>query len=557
MLDSNSLKAVVLCNSRVYPIAAAILYKTLYLESKVERSPEPHRDSPWKSRIYPIHLCVHVKNIFVVRSHDVSCYRAEFCNGFMKFLSYLFRVAVNLQHFHWWHERYMPGEVLHQLFKYRPQASVHIASWKVALCEKLNSKLSSAPQLSTIRSIEAEWHLGEYDRPIRPNAAASYAGLIDIIYRSHNLESLSLISWGNWGPGRSGYIRFEEVPPDLEREEFEARENRRGLITLSEGKSLPRVKNLHFERMRFGPHQSTLWAAQLQWKMIKYLSLISVDWSHLLPKVTFPGCFHELETLEMSIAEPDSQGESDYSEYLERVEQFHGFLKELPPLQMFMGYGFPQQTLGVLAEYHAKSLRHLRFRYDLFADHGEPGRVGPPISIHNLGTLADQLPNLLSLGINLSWGADWELPCDRLASIVRHNHLQHLELNMRALPERSGGWPYPDVDEGTCRALVTAFDEACLNLLSFHFIVGDWFPFGLPSCKMFHEEAFLVGERDYMGHMRFSNIWHQMQHGELMRLGTFVQRIPPHELKERWPTNLREDIEGRIGNLFWGKLLKE
>lgn len=303
----------------------------------------------------------------------------------------------------------MPGEILHHLYKYCPQASVHIASSKVALCERINKKRSSAPQLSCIRSIEAEWCVGEYDRPIRPNSVASYpAELKDIIYRSKNLENLTLVATGYW---RS--CRPDDISPHFEGRELEAKNNLRGLITLEEGNIFPPVKNIHFEGMRFGPLQSTLWATQVQWQTIKHLSLISVDWIHLLPKITVPGCFHALETLEMSIPNLSYQYQRDCPEYLERVEQFHGFLTELPPLKMFIGYGFPQKTLEVLAKYHAKSLHHLRFRYALSSELGMAKRSGnkhpSPASIHNLVNLVDQLPNLLSLGINLDWAPDKEL----------------------------------------------------------------------------------------------------------------------------------------------------
>lgn len=303
----------------------------------------------------------------------------------------------------------MPGEILYHLHKYCPQASVHIASSKVALCERINKERSSAPQLSCIRSIEAEWYVGEYDRPIRPNSAASYpVELKDIIYRSKNLENLRLVATGYW---RSRHPA--DISPHFERRELEAMKNQRGLITLEEGNILPPVKNIHFEDMRFGPLQSTLWATQLQWQTIKHLSLISVDWIHLLPKITVPGCFHTLETLEMTIPNLRSQYKRDCPTYLQGVEQFHDFLTELPPLKMFIGYGFPQKTLEVLAKYHAKSLHHLRFRYELSSDLGMAKRSEnkrpSPASIHNLVNLADQLPNLLSLGINLNWTPDEEL----------------------------------------------------------------------------------------------------------------------------------------------------
>lgn len=84
-----------LCSSRVYKIAASILFKTLYLESNIDF---PSDQSPWKKCIWPFRLCVHVRNIVVVRSHGVPRW-FDFCKEFMEFLSYLFRVAENLQNF--------------------------------------------------------------------------------------------------------------------------------------------------------------------------------------------------------------------------------------------------------------------------------------------------------------------------------------------------------------------------------------------------------------------------------------------------------------------------
>ncbi|KAF9250740.1 hypothetical protein DTO006G1_5844 [Penicillium roqueforti] len=352
------------------------------------------------------------------------------------------QVADNLQNFHWWHERYMPGEILYHLYKYCPQASVHIASSKVALCEKINKDDSSAPQLSCIRSIESEWYTGD-----------------------KNLKNLTLVSTSNWRPLSRTPRHDGDISPHVKRRELEAQRNQRGLIMLEEGNILPQVKNIQFQSMRFGPLQSTLWATQLQWHTIKHLSLIAVDWIHLLPKITAPSCFHALETLEISI-----YYKTDRPESIERVEQFHDFLKELPPLKMFIGYGFPQKTLGVLAKYHAKSLHHLRFRSSLRLDL-DGGKS--PASIHNLVNLADQLPNLLSLGINLDWMPDDEMPYDLLVNIVQHTHLQHLELNIPGLGCYHSEWPYPNLNEMTCRALIEFFDETSLNLLSLHFVIGD------------------------------------------------------------------------------------
>lgn len=331
-----------------------------------------------------------------------------------------YRLGPVLIYSSWWHEKYMPGEILYQLYRYCPQASVHIASSKIALCERINQKHTSSPQLSCVRSIEAEWCDGEYDGPIKPNAKGHFpAQLRDIICRCQNLESLALISKRKFRP------RSRDISSDLERKEAEAKLNVRGLITLKQGDILPQVKNLHFRRMRFGPAQSTLWATQLRWQNIKHLSLIEISWVHLLPKITTKGCFHSLEALEMSIPNLASSYGQDRFASFECINQLHAFLKELPPLKMFIGYGFPQDTLAVLAKYHSKSLSHLRFRYELSSnlDAGTTSWEQPSFraSIHNLHNLFNQFPNLHSLGLNVDWTSNEELVS--LLTITKTHHM--------------------------------------------------------------------------------------------------------------------------------------
>ena len=293
----------------------------------------------------------------------------------------------------------MPGEILYQLYRYRPQVRVHIASSKAVLCERINQKPTSAPHLSCIRSIEAEWCDAEYDEPIRPNSAAHYpAQLKDIIRRCENLESLALVS------RRKYRVNPGEVSPYMERKELEACKDKRALITLEEGDNLPRIKNLHFHSMRFGPVQSELWATQLQWQNIKRLSLIEVDWTLLLPKLTKEGCFHALETLEASLPIQNSF-HKNHPTNLECTKQLHAFLGKIPPLKMFIGYGLPQETLSVLSAYHSKSLKDLRFR-------NKNSYKGVPhfrASIDDLDNLSTQFPNLQSLGLQVNWTSDEQL----------------------------------------------------------------------------------------------------------------------------------------------------
>lgn len=294
----------------------------------------------------------------------------------------------------------MPGVILYQLHRYRPQVRVHIASSKATVSTRINRKPTSTPHLSCIRSIEAEWCRAEYDEPLKPNSAAHYpAQLKEIICRCENLESLALVS-------RSKYrVNLGEVSPYMKRKEAEAYTNERGLITLEEGDNLPRIKNLHLNHMRFGPVQSELWATQLQWQNIKRLSLIEVDWTLLLPKLTKEGCFPTLETLEASIPVENSYYRNHHIN-LGCINLLHAFLGKIPPLKMFVGYGLPQETLSVLAAYHSKSLTDLRFRSKNCSSMGVPHFRA---SIDDLDNLFTQFPSLHSLGLQVNWTADEEL----------------------------------------------------------------------------------------------------------------------------------------------------
>lgn len=302
----------------------------------------------------------------------------------------------------------MPGIILYRLYKHRPQVKVHIASSKIVICQKIHPKHTSAPQFSLIRSISARWDLGEYDSPIKPDSAANYpAHLKDTICRCPNLEILRLIKVLEWRRGSSGIHPFQE------RGEDEGERNDRGLITLKEGDILPRIKNIHFQFMRFGPSQSVLWATQLQWQSLRFLSLIGIDWTHLLPKIT--GCFRDLKSLEISIPDPylryHTKDQNIPAAYFEQMDQLQTFLATLPPLTTFMGYGLPQTSLAVLASHSAGSLQHLRFRAPL--DIAE--FFGPQVSsfertfsasIEDLVGLPDQFPNLQSLGLCIDWTND-------------------------------------------------------------------------------------------------------------------------------------------------------
>lgn len=310
--------------------------------------------------------------------------------------------------FSWWHEKYMPGMILYRLYEHHPQANVHLASSKIVLCQKMHPKRTSAPQLSLIRSISARWYRGEYDCPIKPNSAANYpAHLKDIICRSSNLETLRLIKEGHW---RMAPLR---VSPFEERVEDEGESHHRGLITLQEGDVLPQIRNLYFQSMRFGPTQSVLWATQLQWQNLKFLSLIEIDWTHLLPKIT--GRFRDLESLEISVPDPylrfRTRGQFPPA-YVEQMGLLQTFLGALPPLKTFMGYDLPQTSLAVLASHSSGSLQHLRFRGELGDSSNIYGRAIPAsgprfsASIEDFANLPDHFPNLQSLGFSIDWTSE-------------------------------------------------------------------------------------------------------------------------------------------------------
>lgn len=311
----------------------------------------------------------------------------------------------------------MPGVILYQLYKHCPQVEVHIASSKLALCQRIHPKRTPPPQFSCIRSITAEWYMGEYDVSIKPHANVHYpARLKDIICRTPNLEILRLVQRRKWRPG------LLHTWPGLEMEESEAEKHDRGLITLQEGDMLPKLKHLYFRFMRFSPAQSVLWTTQLQWKSVKSLSLINVDWIHLLPKIT--GCLRDLESLEIIMPDLHVQCEKyrSSSAYLERVDQLYAFLRALPCLKTFVGCELPQNTLTVLANCHTGCLHHLRFRaptrqhYYHWWKNMPPEMLPLPAGIEDLLDLPDQFPNLQSLGLYIDWASDEEMASPHILS---------------------------------------------------------------------------------------------------------------------------------------------
>ncbi|KAJ5797635.1 uncharacterized protein N7503_006931 [Penicillium pulvis] len=485
----------------------------------------------------------------------------------------LFELAERLDDFYWWHEKYMPGIILYRLYKHRPQVKVHIASSKIVICQKIHPKHTSAPQFSLIRSVSARWNLGEYDSPIKPDSAANYpAHLKDIICRCPNLETLRLIKELEWRRGFSGIHPFQA------RVEEEGERNDRGLITLKEGDVLPRIKNLHFQSMRFGPSQSVLWATQLQWQSLRSLSLIGIDWTHLLPKIT--GCFRDLDCLEISVPDPSLRYRIRNQDlppaYFEQMDQLQSFLGALPPLTTFIGYGLPQASLAVLAGHSAGSLQHLRFRVPL----NVAEFWGPEIltiersfsaSIEDLVDLPNKFPKLQSLGLSIYWTNDewlWMkpnfkgliLPHDLLIIISRLSNIKHLELNHRDIywsTDNTTPWPYTNLTEASCRTLIQSLDAMDTELLSLDIVIGDWYPFGcFGRCCWDGLESFITGERDQAGCMQFTKFRQFEPEDELIYVGETPPRVSPRSLKGEWSDDLRLNIESRKIR-FWYERFKE
>lgn len=67
----------------------------------------------------------------------------------------------------------------------------------------------------------------------------------------------------------------------------------------------------------------------------------------------------------------------------------------------------------------------------------------------------------------------------------------------------------------------------------------------------------MIGERDYAGRMRFRKIRQFVPRGTLLREGDLVLQVPPWVTKGSWPSDLRQDIEGRISDMFCGKMVRE
>lgn len=213
------------------------------------------------------------------------------------------------------------------------------------------------------------------------------ARLKDIICASINLETLKLIKT----------------------EVYSNKSSERGIITLQKGDIMPQLKHLHLWNMHFDDIQSILWAECLQWELLLSLSLINGEWSNMIRRIT--GRLKSLKYFEVSISQCNPQkGYRDESSerpsplpiYWERASQLQLLLESIPSLESFSGYYVPRSTLDTLSEFHHNSLKHLRFRTTA-RERRHPNHHPWPSGIEYLVNLAEQFPNLQSLGIDLDW----------------------------------------------------------------------------------------------------------------------------------------------------------
>lgn len=87
-----------------------------------------------------------------------------------------------------------------------------------------------------------------------------------------------------------------------------------------------------------------------------------------------------------------------------------------------------------------------------------------------------------------------------------------------------------------------------------HVIISDWYPFRYQPILRRAPETFLIGERDFAGCMRFQRFRQFLNGGQLMNEDDTLPQVPPWVLRGGWPGDLRQDIEGRMSDMFRGKM---
>ncbi|RAK72506.1 uncharacterized protein BO72DRAFT_531811 [Aspergillus fijiensis CBS 313.89] len=408
----------------------------------------------------------------------------------------------------------MPGVILRRLYEVSPATEVHILSSQVALTQRIHLHQPSRgpPQLACLRSVAAEWFRGEYD-PVpdrgRGRGRGSVhrpASLKELIVRGPRLTHLSLTGRSTWRRGQ----RWANEAPGKEEEETAAEIEERGLITLEDGDRLPEtLAHLAFRGMRFGAAQSRLWATQLRWEGVRSLSLVAVDWIHLLPALRGGAQLRELVWLELGMPRFTNRGRRINPEAArQRAGLLEAFLRTLPrSLRTFIGVDLPADVVAVVAEAHGAGLQHLRLRTS--SSSRDPATLAPA----QLHQLPEDFPNLRSLGLFLpSSQCDSDID-SLLIPLRRLPHLHHLELNFptrQSVPRPDQGPANNDslnIDSSNISNLFHRLDiPDGPHLRSCHILHGDWNSLDHPPYHSSQHDAILVAERDPAGYVQVSRL---------------------------------------------------
>ncbi|PWY72999.1 hypothetical protein BO70DRAFT_114185 [Aspergillus heteromorphus CBS 117.55] len=335
------------------------------------------------------------------------------------------------------------------------------------------------------------------------------------------------------------------------------------MVHLKEGDMLPRLEHLHLYKIAFCPSQSALWSANLQWELLKSLSLVNVDWTHLLPKIT--GRLDNLESLEMAMC--DCSPHSWYHnlpqlasahEYKNRARPLQSFLGALPPLRKFIGYDLPQETISVLTKHHGNSLQHLRFRSPgrMHLDVQNPHNAFPP-SIANLDDLPTRFPHLRSLGLDIDWEDTKHMADDIIAPFRQFSHLWHLEINLPDISHECKLWRCYQLSDYECKMIIQSIHSSVPGIISIHLKLGEWEVFKhSPRHRIPDERPMYIGEVGSSGYVRVNKILSpahesgpfrpRIQSGDLYRSGLASRAI-------KAPGLMDDDRSSVLGyDMGWG-----
>ena len=90
-----------------------------------------------------------------------------------------------------------------------------------------------------------------------------------------------------------------------------------------------------------------------------------------------------------------------------------------------------------------------------------------------------------------------------------------------------------------------------------HVVISEWYPFVYQPILRRAPEAFLIGERDYAGCMRFRKFRQFLRGAGFVFEGGILPQVPSWVMKGGWPGDLRQDVEGRMSDTFCGKMTRQ